>query len=135
MAVSFRGSHGSRQPLQPRFKFFPVMLTYYTRKTTIKTWEPTYFGKREATLTSGEPRELTGPPLGLSRGFPWSNRGQDEILTSLSRRGVLPSLDVRGKESGKWEECTDPNVDSRRDPHCALLGRAAWECPPSHGDA
>ncbi|OWM75348.1 hypothetical protein CDL15_Pgr021064 [Punica granatum] len=25
-------------------------------------------------------------------------------LTSLSRRGVLPSLDVRGKESGKWQE-------------------------------
>ncbi|PKI63922.1 hypothetical protein CRG98_015703 [Punica granatum] len=25
-------------------------------------------------------------------------------LTSLSRRGVLPSLDVRGKEWGKWQE-------------------------------
>ncbi|OWM78327.1 hypothetical protein CDL15_Pgr001048 [Punica granatum] len=31
--------------------------------------------------------------------------------------------------------CTDPNVDSRRGPHCALLDRAAWECPPSRGDA
>ncbi|PKI36462.1 hypothetical protein CRG98_043146 [Punica granatum] len=28
-------------------------------------------------------------------------------------------------------ECTDPNVDSRRGSHCALLDRAAWECPPS----
>ncbi|PKH86501.1 hypothetical protein CRG98_049982 [Punica granatum] len=25
-------------------------------------------------------------------------------LTSLSRRGVLPSLDVPGEESGKWQE-------------------------------
>ncbi|PKI46263.1 hypothetical protein CRG98_033344 [Punica granatum] len=32
--------------------------------------------------------------------------------------------------------CTDPNVDSRQGPHCALLDRAAWaECPPSRGDA
>ncbi|PKI49204.1 hypothetical protein CRG98_030393 [Punica granatum] len=32
--------------------------------------------------------------------------------------------------------CTDPNVDSRRGPHCALLDRAAWsERPPSRGDA
>ncbi|PKI60039.1 hypothetical protein CRG98_019568 [Punica granatum] len=31
--------------------------------------------------------------------------------------------------------CTDPNVDSRWGPHCALLDRAAWECPPSRGDA
>ncbi|PKI58310.1 hypothetical protein CRG98_021287 [Punica granatum] len=31
--------------------------------------------------------------------------------------------------------CTDPNVDSRRGPHCALLDRAAWsEPPPSRGD-
>ncbi|PKI70934.1 hypothetical protein CRG98_008667 [Punica granatum] len=31
--------------------------------------------------------------------------------------------------------CTDPNVDSRRGSYCALLDRAAWECPPSRGDA
>ncbi|PKI62021.1 hypothetical protein CRG98_017607 [Punica granatum] len=32
--------------------------------------------------------------------------------------------------------CTDPNVDSRRGPHCALLDRAAWsESPPSREDA
>ncbi|PKI35323.1 hypothetical protein CRG98_044286, partial [Punica granatum] len=33
-------------------------------------------------------------------------------------------------------KCTDPNVDSRRGPHCALLDRAAWsERPPSRGEA
>ncbi|PKI68947.1 hypothetical protein CRG98_010660 [Punica granatum] len=31
--------------------------------------------------------------------------------------------------------CTDPNVDSRRGPHCALLDCVAWGCPPSRGDA
>ncbi|PKI69678.1 hypothetical protein CRG98_009949 [Punica granatum] len=30
---------------------------------------------------------------------------------------------------------TDQNVDSHRGPHCALLDRSAWECPPSRGDA
>ncbi|PKI69500.1 hypothetical protein CRG98_010103 [Punica granatum] len=32
------------------------------------------------------------------------NEQTSKILTSLSRRGVLPSLGVRGKESGKWRE-------------------------------
>ncbi|PKI49281.1 hypothetical protein CRG98_030324 [Punica granatum] len=31
------------------------------------------------------------------------------------------------------DRCTDPNVDSRRRSHYALLDRATWDCPPSRG--
>ncbi|PKI55404.1 hypothetical protein CRG98_024177 [Punica granatum] len=34
-------------------------------------------------------------------------------LTSLSHRGVLPSLDVRGKESGKWQEGRVTRLDTK----------------------
>ncbi|PKI78493.1 hypothetical protein CRG98_001133 [Punica granatum] len=60
--------------------------------------EATTFEEEEGLTASDEPKELTG----LSRldfGYvqPWHD------LTSLSRRGGIPSLNVRGKESGKWQ--------------------------------
>ncbi|PKI70960.1 hypothetical protein CRG98_008693 [Punica granatum] len=31
-----------------------------------------------------------------------------------------------GTQQKNLHNCTDPNVDSRQGPHCALLDRAAW---------
>ncbi|PKI74140.1 hypothetical protein CRG98_005469 [Punica granatum] len=77
------------------------------------------------------------PSLGLGRGFPWFDRGLDvsptSILTpsrhaSLSRRGMLPSVDVRGKESGKRREGQVTRLDVVGDghPRAAAAAAAAW---------
>ncbi|PKI67540.1 hypothetical protein CRG98_012124 [Punica granatum] len=49
-----------------------------------------------------------------------------ENLTSLSRRGALPSLDVRGKESGKQREGRVTRLDAMGDGHPRAAAAAAW---------
>ncbi|PKI60421.1 hypothetical protein CRG98_019185 [Punica granatum] len=81
------------------------------------------------------------PSLGLGRGFPWLDCGLDisptsilatsrhanmENLTSLSRRGVLSSLDVRGKESGKWQEGWETQLDVMGNGHPRAAAVVAW---------
>ncbi|PKI77264.1 hypothetical protein CRG98_002333 [Punica granatum] len=65
-------------------------------------------------MTLGEPKRLTDPPVGtrpfklacFSVNNHLNTLGQVNIknLTSLSCRGVLPILDLREKESEKWQE-------------------------------
>ncbi|PKI52680.1 hypothetical protein CRG98_026929 [Punica granatum] len=98
--------------------------------------EPTYFGAEEATSDPCGPRELSATPFKGSHEFPW--------LTWV--KGVLPSPDVRGKESGKWPwelqdsdrglRVGDPDVAAAvvrgktgrqaRSGHGTVRGRARW---------
>ncbi|OWM63461.1 hypothetical protein CDL15_Pgr020662 [Punica granatum] len=58
-----------------------------------------------------------------------------ENLTSLSRRGALPSLDVRGKESGKQREGRVTRLDAMGDGHPRAAAAAAWGKWGRHNDS
>ncbi|OWM68075.1 hypothetical protein CDL15_Pgr022007 [Punica granatum] len=55
-----------------------------------------------------------------------------ELQTELAQ--ALVQIAALDREIARLSATLDI-VDSRRGPHCALLDRAAWECPPSRGDA
>ncbi|PKI35275.1 hypothetical protein CRG98_044338 [Punica granatum] len=98
MAASLRGSHGSKRPLQPQSKRIPIKLRHYMRQAKINSREPTHFGTEEASSDPYGPRGLSATS---PQGWP--------------RRGVLPSLRARGRESRKWQEGRVTRLDATGD--------------------